>query len=412
MMENNSSPMRGLAGRVFRWSIGLALVMALGVGGFLGWQYFSLKSQFAETIVRNPEKTALAVYTFNELGEPIADGRTLYHNADTPMVMASTMKVAVLAAYASAVSSGELDPQQEIPVAAWEAFYLPNTDSGAHAAALTSLELEVGELGFANQLSATVPLEAIARAMIHFSDNAATDYLLTRLGKARISSTLRAAGMERHTPLYPILGVALAAFNHEGQLTTEAFDSLRAELAAGDTSTFEALVDRYQDDPDWRGAQIKFMTDPGGAPAPVQDAASALAYQMAVSELLPRGTAREYARLMAQVASGRLFSPQASTIMQDILETNPAENWLRLLFHDRFGAKPGLTTGVLTCATYANPKWGPLAGQSRVAVILTNRMPLDFLQDQVPYDGHYLLQTDLAAGTGVFARLQSASLRQ
>lgn len=48
------------------------------------------------------------------------------------VVAASTVKLLVLAGYAEAVVGGALDPNEQVPVSAWQAYYLPHTDGGAH----------------------------------------------------------------------------------------------------------------------------------------------------------------------------------------------------------------------------------------------------------------------------------------
>jgi beta-lactamase class A len=70
---------------------------------------------------------------FDDTGELVEDGHALFYNVDEPLVMASTMKIVVLAAYAEAVASGDLDPAEQVLVADLEQYYLPMTDGGAHA---------------------------------------------------------------------------------------------------------------------------------------------------------------------------------------------------------------------------------------------------------------------------------------
>ena len=62
-------------------------------------------------------------------------------NADTPLDVASAAKIIHLLAYADAVADGTLRPDTQVPVAEWEAFYLP-LDGGAHAAALDRLGID------------------------------------------------------------------------------------------------------------------------------------------------------------------------------------------------------------------------------------------------------------------------------
>ena len=61
-----------------------------------------------------------------------------------------------------------------------------------------------------------------------------------------------------------------------------------------------------------------------------------------------------------------------------------------------------MTAGVLTLVSYAAPKSGPLAGKTRVVVILTNDLPYQAWANLLQFQSIYLLQADLAKGTGIF----------
>ena len=240
--------------------------------------------------------------------------------------------------------------------------------------------------------------------MIHTSDNAATDYLVARLGREQVAAAMARAGLHAHSPMVSLLGAALALTNREQPLSAGVLGSLVEQVAAGDASQLDRLAERYLTDAAWRERQIASLTSTA-APAGV-DAAAMGALQTQGSRLFPTGTAQEYARMMALTVRGKLISPAASARMRQALETAPADWPLRLLFYDRYGAKDGLTAGVTTIAAYATPKRGPLAGKQRVVVILLNDLPAPLWQAVVSYQALYLLQADLAQGIGAFARLK------
>src|SRR5690606_33829461 len=96
--------------------------------------------------------------------------------------LASAVKVAHLAAYARAVTSGQLDPHEQVRIGDWERFYVP-TDGGAHAAALRSFNVPLDATGlFAGDPKRQVELDRMVAAMIDFSDSAVPDFLRERLG--------------------------------------------------------------------------------------------------------------------------------------------------------------------------------------------------------------------------------------
>jgi hypothetical protein len=169
---------------------------------------------------------------------------------------------------------------------------------------------------------------------------------------------------------------------------------------------FDTLVNLYLNDAGWRADQIEFMrTDRYIA------AANQLGWegQVEASQLFPKGTAREYAQLMAKVASGKLISQQVSALMQEKLETIPADWPLRTFFYRRYASKDGLTAGLINLASYSVPKNGPLAGQVRIVVIMTNGLPVQSWSSQVNSQGIYFSQTDLARARGVFKNLTNTS---
>ncbi|MDI5976197.1 serine hydrolase [Amycolatopsis magusensis] len=110
-------------------------------------------------------------------------GRVLAHRAKEPMVLASTVKIVHLTAYAQAVAEGRLDPAEQIRVGDWDIRHPYVSDGGAHRAALTALGIPCDEFGIAHDPERLVTLDQIAAAMILFSDNAAPDYLRHRLGQ-------------------------------------------------------------------------------------------------------------------------------------------------------------------------------------------------------------------------------------
>jgi D-alanyl-D-alanine carboxypeptidase len=385
------------------WIVLAILVVVTAAAIFLAVQVNDRKSELTEAILANPNTSAVAAYTFDNEGELVEDGKALFIGADTPLVMASTMKIVVLAAYEYAVTQNKLGPAEEVRISELEKYYLPMTDGGAHIQGLGSLGIKTDSLGFAQDQTRTISLDDIARIMIHYSGNAETDYLIERLGTERIDSI---AGFDHQTLIRPTLGVALALMNHEGTLSDESKrGSLVHDVSEGDFRSMERLIDLYTQDPQWRNAQIEFMRS-----GEYIRAATEIGWkgQVEASALFPKGTAREYARLMAKIASQQFISPEVSTLAQEKLESVPSEWPLRLLYFQRYGSKNGLTAGVMNLASYGFPKFGPLAGKGRVVVILTNDLTYETWSKQVPYEGVYLLQIDLARAGKFFDKLAAS----
>ena len=229
--------------KMMQWIFGIGLGIAIAAGGLVLFQANRGKKSLAEYIRAHPDSTAVVAYTLDENGQPVLDGSEIFHNPDAPLVLASTMKTVVVAAYEAAVERGELDPNEMVSIADLEQFYLPRTDGGAHATGLAKLGQATDADGFAKDPSLKILLDDIARIVVHNSGNAETDYLLSRLTQGQIATTLKAAGFEQHSPFHSLLGVSLAMMNHEAPLTDAAQrQALVAEVAAGDFSALENLV--------------------------------------------------------------------------------------------------------------------------------------------------------------------------
>jgi hypothetical protein len=383
----------------------LAILLAGGAFGYIR-KATTVKRELADLILANPASAAAVAYTFGEMGDLVQDGQALFHNADEPLALASTMKLVVLATYADAVANGELDPGERGPIADVERYYLPLTDGGAHLSGLKSTGLQAGESGFARDQAATIALDDLARIMLHYSGNAETDYLIARLGPDKSASVIQRAGLDHHTPIGLTLGPVLAIFDRKGPFSSGPNQGIGVDAATGDTSHLDRLTDLYLLDHQWRAAQIQFMSSvsrvSGGRP-------DMWARQAAAAQRFLRGTAREYAQMMARIAAGKFLSTQVSEIMQQKLESVPSDRPLRATFYARHGAKDGAAAGVLTLAAYAIPKRGPVSRQHRVIVVLTNRLSPEDWAARVRYQGHYLPAIDLAVAKGAFGRLASLS---
>ena len=378
----------------------LIIFIGAGIGGVL-IGVSNTQQKLADFIIEHPNQTAVVTFTFDENGTIIDDGKALFHEADEPLIVASVMKTVVLAAYAEMVVDGELDPNEAVLVADWERYYLPGSDSGAHQLGLQSVGLQTDGLGFAVDQTATVTLDDLATMMMHYSGNASTDYLIERIGLERISAVSE-PHLPNHTPISYTLGYTLATFNHEAPFSLEWLEQVISNVQSGDTSDIDRLIALYLNDEAWRKAQIDFVANLSSMESM---GAEIWEYQTAAAHLLPKGTAREYAQMMAQVKSGRFISPKVSGIMQQKVETVPSDWPLRAFYYDRFGAKDGITAGVLATASYAVPKRSSLQGQSRVVVMFVNGLPIKQFAQQLQFQGHYLLPIDLVQGKGSIVNL-------
>lgn len=337
--------------------------------------------QILQYLTQHRKDAAVVSYTVRPDGAPDPADPILLHNADQPMPLASTIKIVVLAAYAREVTAGRLDPEAKVTLGAWEDYYLPGTDGGAHPAALAALEIPTDERGFATNPEKEVTLDNLAHVMIRFSDNAATDFLMARIGRENLRATIAAAGLSGQELPLPILGVFLSWYNHEdGNLTSRRLRKLLAMSNASYAAEVDRLTAAFQKE-DWRAAELQFLLNGRAFSGWHLESRAAGA-------LFPQGTAGDYGRILAGVTTGTFLSPEVSAVMRRHLDI-PLPNQDVFL---TLGFKGGALAGVLTGAYYFTPTVGDFAGKPHVSVV--------FLRDLPARDWTRLLET---AGQEAFA---------
>ena len=187
----------------------------------------------------------------------VDDGRDEHveHRADAPSPVASAAKVLHLAAYAQAVNSGRLSPDQPVLIRQWEAWFLPGLDGGAHGRALQSLGLPNDGVQ-ASAPDGSVRLDDVVTAMIQFSDNAAADFLRDLLGDEALIDAAAPASVEAiELPSYLAAAIALLV-----PADAPPADVTRQERAAAEL----ALARRYASDAAYRATVLS-------VPAPAID---------------------------------------------------------------------------------------------------------------------------------------------
>ena len=138
-----------------------------------------------DDLAERKDGVSLAVYDIPASGaaggsEDLGLNPVVTFQTDVPRPLGGMVDVLVLAAYGQAVASGQLNPDEAVPVFDWERFYLPGLDGGAHKIALKELGLQTG--GNDEALTNTsVKLSDVVFSMIRASDSSATDYILSRL---------------------------------------------------------------------------------------------------------------------------------------------------------------------------------------------------------------------------------------
>lgn len=271
----------------------------------------------ADDLVRyleaHPDRYSLAAWNVGD-----EDGG-LFHDADALVPLASTVKLIPLVLASGALADGGWQADEPIDV---EPFYLPGTDGDAHRRASA---VDGG----------TRTVAGAVHGMIRFSDNAATDALLLKLGREALTSF--APGLP--SP-HPLMGTHL--------LAVEGF------MPDGGTSL---------DDAAWAKTLAAQRAKPGELPTLDIAAQEAMA-----RNLDNRGSPRAFARLVEKVFT------------QDEVAMAVARRELQwpMVFPANqrdfvaFGTKGGSLPGVLTSTSWAETK----SGQRRVVALFLHDLSL------------------------------------
>lgn len=320
--------------------------------------------QMLEFIRQHAANTSMVSYSTNSDGSINQADPVIQFNAEMPLPLASTMKIVVLASYAQAVEAGTLDPEEPIAIADWERWYWPNTDGGAHPAALKRLEIPADQRGFASDPQKTVPLKTLTQAMIFESDNAATDYLIDRLGMAALDQTIKTLGMQQQTKILPIMGLFLLVMNPDAPIDSSSLPTLLKLDQASIEQQALALAERYKTEAAWR----ETVRNQGQITLTLAEQGQVF------SHIMPRGSASDYAKVMALVGNNQLISPKVSQTMREYLEWPMTIPGNEAMFK-HFGTKGGSLPAMLTEAMFIQPAQGEWADRTRVVVLFFNQLP-------------------------------------
>jgi D-alanyl-D-alanine carboxypeptidase len=329
-----------------------------------------------EYIIAHPQDVSLVAY---EIGN---SQKGIFYNADEKRPLASTIKILILAEYARQVDWGILSPNELVNLSDFDIYYLPGTDGNAHPDALKELKTK----GYINSLN-QVELRQIAWAMIRFSDNAATDYLIERLGRNNLDKLVEDLELQNQDIPLPIIGQILAWSN---QRLSNNFVERLNHYQSMKRKEYENEVyintETWQNHQEFRAVEIKKTQSKNWLKFQEQ--------QVISQALNCGGTAKVYALIMEKIYSSSLISPAADKIMRDHLEWQMefAGNQQEI---DAFGFKNGSLPGIITEACYLKPK---KAKNARVfALFLENLQAgvwFQMLQNYVQQDFEYKLLGD------------------
>jgi D-alanyl-D-alanine carboxypeptidase len=329
-----------------------------------------------EYIIAHPHDVSLVAY---EVGY---SEQEIFYNCDIKRPLASTIKILILAEYARQVNQGLLSPQELVNLENIDLYYLPRTDGDAHPSAVAEFK-QRQYINSANQ----VELCHIPWAMIRYSDNAATDYLIQLLGRENLNNLVSSLNIKNQDVPLPFIGQILTWSNHTSRDTfTERLQKYQTMSPKEYGDEVYRLTKIWESDEEFRTKQLKHITSTEWLKLKEQQAMA--------HALNGKGTASGYAQIMERIYRGLLISSEADKIMRQYLEWTMEipRNQQQL---DTFGAKNGSLAGIITDAWYLKPK---SVNNGRVAALFFENIPpgawFNLLQNYIQQEFLYKLLTD------------------
>src|SRR5699024_12266930 len=114
--------------------------------------------------------------------------------------------------YAYQIENGDISEDETVPLSSLEAFYIEDTDGGAHEAWAEEMKEED------NIHEESVRLHDVASGMITYSSNANADFLIDLLGEENINQRMEELELE-HEPIVPFTGslAAISVYKQESE---------------------------------------------------------------------------------------------------------------------------------------------------------------------------------------------------
>lgn len=334
-------------------------------------------------VQREPENIGLACIPVNNPGVGV------YHNIDTAFPLASVGKVLVFIAYLDMLEQGRIPLGETVTVNALDRFDLPRTNANAHERFLNNYPEGTQQISL---------FDVATEGMLQYSSNAATDYLLQRLGDYNWGTLYNRLGLTNTRAPHPLMLIPLMMGNHDtGQPTMSDIQNPALFVES------QLLYSQYLRDPQWREAEIDYRNQRrrGFPPWSIQSAV--------LHEHTMTGTVRDFATLML-----RIYSP-GGTLNEDTKKAiRYALRWRDYQDIDaayiEYGSKLGFYSGgTQTLVAYGDP----VDGEPVIAVIFLRKLsrPTYFSllrSDSIQNLAHWMI-TNKCAGIIAETRLKPSA---
>ncbi|MDG5472142.1 serine hydrolase [Jeotgalibacillus sp. ET6] len=256
-------------------------------------------------------------------------------NHETSLPLASTVKIILVIEFARQVSIGKIDENERVPKEELLKFYLEKTDGGAHEEWMKEFTKE------------DYSLKEIAIGMAAYSSNANTDFLLNYLGIEEVNQLLESLNLHHHSRIYPLVSSLYISnyvkFNEKITTKKELLYRMK-NMPIEEYIQYSLLIHNHMANEGKKEYMEKLNLH--------------FDLQKIWSDLLPSGSAKDYASLMEMINDGNVFEEKMQSCIEEILGYSIFKNEKNREWIVRGGMKGGSTLFVYTYASYITDKDG------------------------------------------------------
>ena len=312
-------------------------------------------------IAAHPKQASLVAYDVNAPTEGV------FYQADAVRTATRIPVLQLMAGYAERVAQGGIRPERRVSLDSLAVFSLPGVTQSNH-------EQMEDALRKAERVDAerTVTLNDAMTRIAQTGGRTASDWWMAQQGRPAVEALPQQLQLSNSTPPRPLTGLALLGRGASAETLSDVSSRTITQR------TF-ALAQRLRRDTTFRKAQYRDLDRDGSSLTLEEQRTLAL-------RTYPHGTARDYATLVEGIATGRTPSPNAASLLHDLLErpvTVPDSVAVPFTHVATYG---GATPGVMSFVGYARYPDRP----PRVVAMLLDDLPLAVM--------YHLLQTGIDKG--------------
>ncbi len=193
-----------------------------------------------EHVFAQPRDFSMACMLLN------APENALYYNSDSTFPLASVTKLLIFIEYARQVYADIIPMEELVNIDILNRYSVPGTDTGSHDRFIAQYPRDTRYISL---------WEIASLGMIQFSSNAASDYMLDRLGTVNWDALYESLDITNTTSPHPLNMIPLLMNNHDdGQATWDTIDGLSLDQG-------ELLYNRFMSDDVWRSEEVSYRDE-------------------------------------------------------------------------------------------------------------------------------------------------------